>query len=80
MEQSSQIGGTAAFVAKQSEITARDLVAKVLDALPSASRDQQFDMFQSLLEKHPEYQRSVDWYFFVNISSYLTGKTERDRR
>lgn len=64
---------TAPFIARQSEITARDLVADVLSELPDADRSEQFKLFQEMLTENHKYQRSVDWYFFSAIASYLDG-------
>jgi hypothetical protein len=64
----------ASFVAGREKDNPRDLVIDVIRNNPSATRTEQFEKFRALLGDSPdEYQRAVDWYFFVNMQSYLTG-------
>ena len=70
----------AAHVARRSTVSARDLVQEVLKTLPNASRDEQFRQFQHMLADEPEYQRSVDWYFFSNVSDYILGTRKSKKR
>lgn len=69
----------ASFVAAKEHDNPRDLVLKAIKAGPSLTRKERFEDFRSLLqERSEEYQRAVDWYFFVNMHDYFT--TNRSRR
>jgi hypothetical protein len=68
---SAQTGGK--HVARRSEVTALDLVKETMKALPDARRDVQFAHFRELLSEFPDYQHSVDWYYFSNLSDYIKG-------
>lgn len=68
----------ASFVAGRERDNPRDLVIDVVKNNPQASRSDQFEQFRALLqESGGDYQRAVDWYFFVNMQSYLTGARDR---
>lgn len=68
----------ASFVAGREDSNPRDLVVDVVKNNPSGTRKEQFEQFRaSLQESGDEYQRAVDWYFFVNMQSYLTGTRHR---
>jgi hypothetical protein len=63
----------ASFVAGKSAHNPRDLVVTVLEKAPDAEREEQFQQFRQLLAKRADaFQRAVDWYFFLNMSTYLT--------
>ncbi len=69
----------ASFVAAKEKNNPRDLVAKIIEKMESAERSEQFEAFRTMLAKRSdEYQRAVDWYFFVNMHDYMT--TNRNRR
>lgn len=64
----------ASFVAGREKDNPRDLVVDAMKSNPNATRTDQFEQFRVSLREHPdEYQRAVDWYFFVNMQSYLSG-------
>lgn len=68
----------ASFVAAKEKHNPRDLVVDVIGKMPSADRKEQFEAFRELLAKRrDEYQRSVDWYFFVNMHDYMTSNRNR---
>jgi len=63
----------ASFVAGKSAHNPRDLVVTVLEKYPDADREEQFREFRNLLDKRADaFQRAVDWYFFLNMSTYMT--------
>ncbi len=63
----------ASFIAGKSEHNPRDLVIDAIKAMPGASRKEVFDRFRALLaDAGDDYNRAVEWYFFVNMHDYLT--------
>lgn len=63
----------ASFVAAKEDNNPREIVIEVIKSAPNATRKEQFDQFRERLsENSDEYQRAVDWYFFVNMHDYLT--------
>jgi soluble cytochrome b562 len=68
----------ASFIATASEHNPRDLVVDVVKADPGAPSKEQFDKFRALLQDAgDDYQRAVDWYFFVNMRDYLVNTRTR---
>lgn len=66
----------ASFVAKRAPANPRELIITLVEERPTASKDELFDSFRELLD--PDYQRAVDWYFFVNMYEYQV--TNRNRK
>ena len=63
----------ASFIAGKSEHNPRDLVIDAIKMVPGGTRKDVFERFRTLLaECGEEYQRAVEWYFFVNMHDYLT--------
>lgn len=70
----------ASFIAGKSDQNPRDLVIESLKVMPEAARKDVFDHFRSALhEAGEDYQRSVEWYFFVNMYDYLTTNRTRPK-
>lgn len=68
----------ASFIATQTADNPRDLVVDAIKVLPEGEVKEQFEHFRTLLDEHGDnYQRSVDWYFFVNMRDYLTSNRSR---
>jgi Cu/Ag efflux pump CusA len=68
----------ASFVSKRAVMNAREIIVSLVDRNSSASRDELFEFFQEELRNRPGFQRSVDWYFFINMYSYATGVRSGD--
>lgn len=68
----------ASFIAKHAQDNPRELVISLVEESPGASKDDLFAKFRARLEEAPDYQRAVDWYFFVNMYEYLV--TSRNRK
>lgn len=68
----------ASFVAAKEHNNPRDLVLETIKKAPSLTRKERFDDFRELLKgSDEEYQRAVDWYFFVNMHDYFTTNRSR---
>lgn len=68
----------ASFVAAKEHDNPRDLVLETIKKGPSLTRKERFEDFRGLLkENNEEYQRAVDWYFFVNMHDYFTTNRSR---
>lgn len=68
----------ASFVAAKEDNNPRDFVVEVIKKAPDATRKEQFEEFRALLaDNSDEYQRAVDWYFFVNMHDYMTSNRSR---
>jgi hypothetical protein len=68
----------ASFVAGKEENNPRDLVLEVIQALPDGTRTERFNMFRNRLADMPDdYQRAVEFYFFVNMHDYFTTSRSR---
>lgn len=63
----------ASFIAQEKEDNPRDIVVNLLKQYPSLDRTSLFSKFREELKGYDDYQRKVDWYFFVNMHDYLTG-------
>lgn len=69
----------ASFVAGKQENNPRDLIIEVIEKNPEADRKTRFEEFRTLLQDSgDDYQRAVDFYFFINMHDYLT--TNRSHR
>lgn len=63
--------------AKGSKPVAMDIVKKAIERDPEGTREEQFEVFRSLLKKDTE--REALFYFFVNMRSYfVTNRSIRD--
>lgn len=70
----------ASFIATASEHNPRDLVVEVVKANPELGAKEQFEEFRTQLrDVGDDYQRKVDWYFFVNMRDYLVNTRTRER-
>lgn len=70
----------ASFIATASEHNPRDLVVEVVKASPELGAKEQFEEFRTQLrDVGDDYQRKVDWYFFVNMRDYLVNTRTRER-
>lgn len=68
----------ASFIATKTADNPRDLVIEVLRLHPDAEVKSQFEKFRALLEDcGDDYQRAIDWYFFVNMRDYLVSNRNR---
>lgn len=71
----------ASFIAGKQESNPRDLVIDAIKMCPGETRKEVFARFRTLLgEMGDEYQRAVDWYFFVNMHDYLTTNRSKHPR
>lgn len=68
----------ASFIAHTTENNPRDLIIELVRENPSADRKTLFEKFRDLIRGEDDYQRAVDWYFFVNMHDYLV--TNRNKR
>jgi hypothetical protein len=60
----------AAFLAKNSPMTARALVVDLVQKNPNTSKEDLFAEFQAAIDGDEEHRRAIDWYFFVNMYTY----------
>lgn len=68
----------ASFVAAKEDNNPRDIVLDAIQMVPGGTRKEIFQRFRTLLgEVGDEYQRAVDWYFFVNMHDYMTTNRSR---
>lgn len=68
----------ASFIATQTADNPRDLVIDAIKMIPDGEVKEQFERFRTLLgECGDDYQRAVDWYFFVNMRDYLVNTRNR---
>jgi soluble cytochrome b562 len=69
----------ASFIATASDHNPRDLVVEVVKANPELGAKEQFEQFRALLQDvGDDYQRKVEWYFFVNMRDYLVNTRARN--
>ena len=70
----------ASFISGKDDHNPRDLVIESIEQLPDGNRKDVFEHFRAALrEMGGEYQRAVDWYFFVNMHDYLTTNRNRQK-
>lgn len=62
----------ASFLSKRSADNPRELLVKLFEDNPAASKDDLFKLFTDAIEDDPGYLRAVKWYFFVNMYEYAT--------
>jgi hypothetical protein len=68
----------ASFLSKQAPDNPRQMLIKILESNPEMEKDDLFKAFRDELKEDDNYQRAVDWYFFVNMYEYLN--TSRNRK
>lgn len=69
----------ASFVAQPGKHNPRDLIIRLVEDHPTETRDDLFLKFRALIDGDSDYQRAVDWYFFVNMHDYLTSNRNRNK-
>jgi hypothetical protein len=68
----------AAFLSKRATANPRELLISLIEQNPDASKDHLFKLFRDEIRDEDEYQRAVDWYFFVNMYEYeVTRRSKR---
>lgn len=68
----------ASFLSKQAPDNPRQMLIGILESNPELSKDDLFSAFCDELKEDENYQRAVDWYFFINMYEYLN--TSRNRK
>lgn len=61
----------------KTEGTARDLIAELVKAKPGSSAKELFEEFQNRVAAQPLLQRTVDWYFFIQMFTEITAPPKR---
>lgn len=59
----------------------RPLVLKVIEENPGVSKEEAFELFRTALKqgRDPEYQRAMEFYFFLHMWDYAVGPSTRSR-
>jgi hypothetical protein len=64
----------ASFIAHERELNPRDIIIELTKMYPEEDRAALFARFREEIKDHEDYQRKIDWYFFVNMHDYLTTR------
>lgn len=67
------------FIAKRSLVNPRELLLRIIEGADDVSnKDALFMEFCEAIQDDPDYQRAVDWYFFVNFYDYeVTSRNKK---
>jgi hypothetical protein len=69
----------ASFIAKRTQANPREIIVRLVEENPAASKDVLFLKFREELRDDEDQQRAVEWYFFVNMHSYLATSRNAHR-
>lgn len=61
----------ASFIQKHRLANPREWITRLYEDNPQDSREVLFNKFSEMLKEDEEAQRTVDWYFFVNMYEYI---------
>lgn len=62
----------ASFLAKRSQVNPRELLVRIIEGAGDVTdKDALFARFREALQEDEQFQRAVDWYFFVNMYDYM---------
>lgn len=68
------------FISGRNENNPRDLVVDLVKKNPKQHRKDMFENFRAMLQDNDDYQRAVDFYFFVNMYDQIVRVRDSHHR